>query len=89
MYNYAVLFVVSGQLIVTYVPFFQHIFATESLTFGELVFILVLSSSVLWVDECIKLVIRMGGLKAVFFKMSLWFASSSLGQSITFRSRNT
>ncbi|KAJ3126673.1 High affinity Ca2+/Mn2+ P-type ATPase-like protein [Nowakowskiella sp. JEL0407] len=51
MYNFAVLACVFGQLLVIYTPFFQQIFQTEALSLYDLVEIVVISSSVLWVDE--------------------------------------
>jgi Ca2+-transporting ATPase len=77
MYNYAVVFVVTGQLLVTYVPFLQGIFQTESLPISELLLILLVSTSVLWVDEIVKAIIRNGGVRPMIFKLSLFFKSSS------------
>jgi len=43
-----------GQLAVVYVPWFQAIFQTEALAFGDWVLLTLLASTVLWVDEAIK-----------------------------------
>ena len=43
-----------GQLIVIYVPFFQSVFQTEALALSDLVYLVVLTSSVFWIDECAK-----------------------------------
>ena len=51
MYNYACGFCIIGQLLVVYAPYLQTIFKTEALGLGDVVFLLLLSSSVLWVDE--------------------------------------
>ena len=54
MYNYAGAFCILGQLAVVYAPFFQDIFQTEALSVMDLVFLVCLSSSVLWADEARK-----------------------------------
>ncbi|SCU80689.1 LAMI_0B03400g1_1 [Lachancea mirantina] len=54
MFNYAVGLSLLGQLCAIYVPFFQRIFKTESLTMGDLVFLLVISSTVFVADEVRK-----------------------------------
>jgi Ca2+-transporting ATPase len=54
MYNYAFTFCVVGQGLVVYAPFFQDIFQTEALGLYDLIVLVVLSSSVLWVDEVRK-----------------------------------
>jgi Ca2+-transporting ATPase len=54
MYNYAAGFCVVGQMLVVYAPFLQDIFQTEALGLLDLAGLLVLSSSVLWVDEIRK-----------------------------------
>lgn len=54
MFNVAVGLSLLGQLAVIYLKPFQRIFQTESLTMGDIVYLLALSSSILWVDEAIK-----------------------------------
>ncbi|CEP63972.1 Ca(2+)/Mn(2+)-transporting P-type ATPase PMR1 LALA0_S09e06700g [Lachancea lanzarotensis] len=54
MFNYAVGFSLLGQLCAIYVPFFQKIFKTESLSLGDLAFLLTLSSTVFIADEVRK-----------------------------------
>ncbi|RHZ74086.1 hypothetical protein Glove_227g48 [Diversispora epigaea] len=51
MFNLAVSFSLIGQLFVIYVPFFQSIFQTESLDFTDIVGLLLLTSTVFWIDE--------------------------------------
>ncbi|KAH3682676.1 hypothetical protein WICPIJ_006339 [Wickerhamomyces pijperi] len=51
MFNFAVAGSLLGQLAAIYIPFFQSIFQTEALSFGDLVFLTVVSSSVFWFDE--------------------------------------
>ncbi|SCU84975.1 LANO_0C02960g1_1 [Lachancea nothofagi CBS 11611] len=58
MFNYAVGLSLLGQFCAVYVPFFQRIFKTESLSLGDLVFLLTLSSSVFFGDELRKWYIR-------------------------------
>ncbi|KAJ2573942.1 High affinity Ca2+/Mn2+ P-type ATPase-like protein [Coemansia sp. RSA 1807] len=53
-FNFAVAGSLLGQLGVIYVPFLQTVFQTEALGLFDIVKILVLSSSVLWVDEGCK-----------------------------------
>ena len=43
-----------GQLCVIYIPLFQNIFMTESLSLYDLLWVIILSSSVLWFDEALK-----------------------------------
>lgn len=43
-----------GQLLVIYVPFFQKIFVTESLYLGDLVLLLIITSSVFLASEIRK-----------------------------------
>jgi Ca2+-transporting ATPase len=54
MLVYAVSASVGCQLLVVYVPFLQDIFRTEALTAGELVRVVAISSSILWLDELWK-----------------------------------
>lgn len=51
MFNYAVLGSLLGQLAVIYLPFLQGIFQTEALTFRDLMKLVLIASSVFWVDE--------------------------------------
>lgn len=51
MFNYAVLGSLAGQACVIYLPLLQRIFQTEPLSFGSLVKLICLASSVFWVDE--------------------------------------
>ncbi|CAG7933327.1 unnamed protein product [Penicillium olsonii] len=51
MFNYAVLGSLAGQACVIYLPFLQRIFQTEPLGFSSLVKLVILTSSVFWVDE--------------------------------------
>lgn len=51
MFNYAVAGSLMGQLMVVYLPILQRIFQTEGLAFFDLVALLMIASSVFWVDE--------------------------------------
>ncbi|EYE93873.1 Ca(2+)/Mn(2+)-transporting P-type ATPase PMR1 [Aspergillus ruber CBS 135680] len=51
MFNYAVMGSLAGQACVIYLPMLQGIFQTEALELGHLVKLVVISSSVFWVDE--------------------------------------
>lgn len=51
MFNYAVLGSLAGQTCVIYLPFLQQIFQTEPLSVGNLIKLVCISSTVLWVDE--------------------------------------
>lgn len=62
MFNLAVGGSILAQLFVIYVPFFQSIFQTEALSFYELLKIVMVTSTVFWVDE-IKKMIRKNGLR--------------------------
>ncbi|KAJ1723526.1 High affinity Ca2+/Mn2+ P-type ATPase-like protein [Coemansia erecta] len=53
-FNFAVAGSLIGQLGVIYLPFLQRVFQTEALGLFDVLKILVLSSSVLWVDEGFK-----------------------------------
>ncbi|KAJ1999518.1 High affinity Ca2+/Mn2+ P-type ATPase-like protein [Coemansia thaxteri] len=53
-FNFAVAGSLLGQLGVIYMPFLQRVFQTEALSLFDIVKILILSSSVLWVDEAVK-----------------------------------
>ena len=54
MFLYAVGGSIMGQLLVIYFPLFQEIFQTEALSLSDLVFLLLLSSSVFVFDELRK-----------------------------------
>ncbi|KAI9348771.1 PMR1-type calcium-transporting P-type ATPase [Zopfochytrium polystomum] len=54
MFNLAVGACVLGQLAVVYVPFLRSVFLTEPLSLSDLLFLVCLASSVLWVDEARK-----------------------------------
>lgn len=51
MFNYAVFGSLAGQACVIYLPFLQRIFQTEALSLGHLFKLLIISSSVFWIDE--------------------------------------
>ncbi|KAG4305676.1 hypothetical protein PORY_000586 [Pneumocystis oryctolagi] len=55
MFNLAVFISFLGQMFVIYIPFFQKIFHTESLSLIDLLFLMFVASSVFWVDELRKL----------------------------------
>ncbi|CCE62707.1 hypothetical protein TPHA_0D00630 [Tetrapisispora phaffii CBS 4417] len=54
MFNIAVGLSLLGQMCAIYVPFFQSIFKTESLSIGDLAFLLCISCTVFIGDECRK-----------------------------------
>lgn len=58
MFNIAIGLSLIGQLCAVYVPFFQHIFKTESLSALDLLHLLCVSSTVLIADELRKLCVR-------------------------------
>jgi Ca2+-transporting ATPase len=60
MFNFAVAASLLGQMAVVYVPGLQGIFQTEALTAWDLLFLFLLTSSVLLVDEGRKLVRKRG-----------------------------
>lgn len=62
MFNYAVGLSLLGQMCAIYIPFFQQVFKTESLSLGDLVFLLLVSSTVLIADELRKLWIKRNAL---------------------------
>ena len=55
MFNIAVGGSIVAQMFVVYVPFFQAIFQTEPLSLYELGKIILVTSSVFWVDEAKKM----------------------------------
>ncbi|KAJ3083650.1 High affinity Ca2+/Mn2+ P-type ATPase-like protein [Rhizoclosmatium hyalinum] len=61
MLNIAISLCLLGQLLVIYMPFFQSIFQTEALSLYDLLYLIVLTSSVLWVDEWRKYMKRRNG----------------------------
>lgn len=54
MFNIAVGSSLLGQAAVVYVPFFQQVFQTEALAFGDWIRLAVIASTVLWADETRK-----------------------------------
>lgn len=58
MFNFAVIGSLIGQLCAVYVPFFQSVFQTEALTLGDLLRLLVLTSTVFIGDEVRKYLLR-------------------------------
>ncbi len=51
MFNWAVSLSLGGQLLVIYFPWLQDVFQTEALSFFDLVGLMILASTVFWVDE--------------------------------------
>ncbi|KAF9976398.1 High affinity Ca2+/Mn2+ P-type ATPase-like protein [Actinomortierella ambigua] len=60
MFNFSVVGSIVGQMLVIYMPFFQAVFQTESLSFTDLLGLVLLTSSVFWVEEGRKFVQRTG-----------------------------
>lgn len=58
MFNYAVGGSLLGQLCAIYVPFFQEIFQTEALSIGDLLYLILISSTVWIADETRKFFLR-------------------------------
>lgn len=58
MFNLAVVGSLVGQLCAIYVPFFQSVFQTEALSFGDLFRLVVLTSTVFLADELRKVLLR-------------------------------
>lgn len=58
MFNYAVLGSLMGQLCVIYLPFLQRVFQTEGLAPWDLLRLVLIASSVFWVDEARKWYVR-------------------------------
>lgn len=56
MFNIAVGGSIIAQMAVVYIPFFQSIFQTEPLTLHELTKVLLVTSTVFWIDELKKLI---------------------------------
>lgn len=54
LFNWAVALSLAGQLLVIYFPWLQEVFQTEALSFGDLVKLLIMCSSVFWADEARK-----------------------------------
>ncbi|KAB5551329.1 hypothetical protein GE09DRAFT_1125789 [Coniochaeta sp. 2T2.1] len=54
LFNWAVSLSVAGQLLVIYFPWLQEVFQTEALGFADLAGLVVLCSTVFWVDELRK-----------------------------------
>jgi P-type Ca2+ transporter type 2C len=51
LFNFAVSASLVGQLLVIYLPFLQRVFQTEAIGLGDLLRLVVLASTVFWVDE--------------------------------------
>ncbi|KAK5077985.1 High affinity Ca2+/Mn2+ P-type ATPase-like protein [Lithohypha guttulata] len=58
MFNYAVAGSLIGQACVIYLPFLQRVFQTEALRLWDILGLMCLASSVLWVDELRKWLLR-------------------------------
>ncbi|KAI0102333.1 calcium-transporting ATPase type 2C member 1 [Hypoxylon sp. NC0597] len=54
LFNWAVSLSLAGQLLVVYFPWLQEVFQTEALGLFDLIRLVVLASSVFWVDEARK-----------------------------------
>ncbi|KAG5438051.1 hypothetical protein PCANB_000398 [Pneumocystis canis] len=54
-FNLAILGSFLGQISVIYIPFFQKIFHTEPLSLFNLIFLILIASTVFWIDEFQKL----------------------------------
>jgi len=61
MFNYAVLGSLLGQGLVIYFPPLQRVFQTEALGLADLIKLVAMASTVLWVDEGRKWWERRGG----------------------------
>jgi len=51
LFNFAVSASLIGQLLVIYMPFLQSVFQTEAIGLGDLIRLVILASTVFWVDE--------------------------------------
>ena len=58
MFNYAVAGSLFGQLCVIYLPFLQKVFQTEALGLLDLLWLICIASSVFWVDEGRKWIVK-------------------------------
>ncbi|KAI5959721.1 PMR1 [Candida pseudojiufengensis] len=58
MFNFAVLGSIIGQFCAIYIPFFQSIFQTESLSFNDILHLIILTSTVFIADEIRKFLLR-------------------------------
>lgn len=54
LFNWAVSLSLGGQILVIYFPWLQDVFQTESLSVMDLIGLVILTSSVFWVDEARK-----------------------------------
>jgi P-type Ca2+ transporter type 2C len=54
LFNWAVSLSLGGQILVIYFPWLQEVFQTEALGFTDLVILVLITSSVFWVDEARK-----------------------------------
>jgi P-type Ca2+ transporter type 2C len=73
MFNYAVAGSLMGQLCVIYLPFLQRVFQTEALGLMDLVMLVGIASSVFWVDEGRKWIVKRRGMG---FAPSVGYSSS-------------
>jgi Ca2+-transporting ATPase len=51
LFNWAISLSLAGQLLVIYFPWLQEVFQTEALGFFDLVGLVIIASTVFWVDE--------------------------------------
>ena len=51
MYNYALSFVLGGQILVVNFPVFQPIFNTVALSLKDWIFVIAVTSTVFWAEE--------------------------------------
>lgn len=58
MFNYAVAGSLAGQACVIYLPFLQRVFQTEALGFLDLIVLVCIASTVFWVDEVRKYLVK-------------------------------
>jgi len=58
MFNYAVAGSLAGQLCVIYLPFLQRVFQTEALSLWDVLTLICIASTVFWVDEARKFVMK-------------------------------
>jgi len=58
MFNYAVAGSLAGQACVIYLPFLQRVFQTEALGLWDIVMLICIASTVFWVDEGRKFIMK-------------------------------
>jgi P-type Ca2+ transporter type 2C len=61
MFNFAVAASLGGQLAVVYLPWLQKVFQTEALGFFDLIGLIMVASTVFWIDEGRKLILAGSG----------------------------